>query len=188
MESFSSKFAPVCPYCGRSAELVSGAELYPGKRFAEKLNLWRCVPCDAHVGCHQGTIQPLGTPARLELRRARSALHREVLDPLWTAADELACYSAKRERNSSAIKRAARSRVYGWLSEKLGLPLEKTHVGMFDLETCRAARELLEGIEYMQIRGWHNDRKRTEKTSAMDSRNLLQRKVVSQVLEGENGR
>lgn len=163
MESFKAKFAPTCPYCKAAAKLVSGDEIYPYLKDSNKLNFWRCDPCDAHVGCHKGTLQPLGTPAKAELRRERMSLHLDVIDPLWKTAARLPCYDGKRERNASAITRAARDRTYAWMAERLGLSPLETHVGKFDLETCKRARDVLQGITYMDIRAWHNRRQAAEK-------------------------
>ena len=38
----------------------------------------------------------------------------------------------------------SRTAAYVWLSEKLGIPTELCHVGMFDEETCRRALDILE--------------------------------------------
>jgi len=163
MDSFQAKFAPRCPYCGNLARLVPGEELFPYSREALKRVFWRCDPCDAHVGCHQGTLQPLGVPANAALRRARMELHRDVLDPIWKTAADLPRYNRNRERNRAAITRAARDRTYAWMAEKLGLDPRDAHVGMFDLETCGKARKLLEGVSYLQIRLWHKNKVEEEK-------------------------
>lgn len=34
------------------------------------------------------------------------------------------------------FRHMSRSGAYAWLSEQMGLPPEKTHIGMFDLEQC----------------------------------------------------
>lgn len=39
-----------------------------------------CVLCEAWVGCHKGTEQPLGAPANAALRQARQRVHA-VFDP-----------------------------------------------------------------------------------------------------------
>ena len=163
METFKAKLAPTCPYCEKPAALVPGNEIYPHLKDANKLSFWRCGPCDAHVGCHKGTLQPLGTPARAELRRERMALHVEVIDPIWKTAADLPCYAAKRERNGGQITRAARDRTYAWMAERLGLTPLETHIGKFDLETCRRLREAVQGVTYMDIRAWHRRRKAAEK-------------------------
>jgi hypothetical protein len=76
-----------------------------------------CTPCDARVGCHPGTTTPLGDLANGPLRDARMAAHA-AFDPLW---------------QSGQLRRSA---AYGWLSDTLGVDPKKTHIGMFDAETC----------------------------------------------------
>ena len=41
-----------------------------------------CKDCDAHVGCHNNTREPLGTMANKELREHRMKAHA-IVDPLW---------------------------------------------------------------------------------------------------------
>jgi hypothetical protein len=94
-----------------------------GKRF------YSCQPCGAWVGCHPGTVKPLGRLANAELRKAKMHVHA-VFDPLW---------------KSGAM---SRSEAYRRLSDALGLPASETHVGMFDVETCRRAyRAARAGLE-----------------------------------------
>jgi len=54
-------------------------------------------------------------------------LHDRRIDPIW-----------KIDAGSKECK-AARHRVYHFLSEKLGIPREEVHTGLFDIERCRAA-------------------------------------------------
>lgn len=61
-----------------------------------------CAPCDAYVGCHQGTTNAPGRLANTELRAAKMAAHA-AFDPLW---------------QSGAKKRGA---AYAWLATALGL-------------------------------------------------------------------
>lgn len=134
--------APLCAHCGAPARLTNGREVYPHRKDLRTLRLWVCTPCDARVGCHKkgartdvgvsdGTM-PYGTPANAELRRARSMLHKR-LDPLWKEAPK-------------KYRHRARRRAYRVLSRKLGLSREETHIGMFDLDQCRAAWVALEGM------------------------------------------
>ena len=52
----------LCPYCGQPATLVDSEYVY-GVSYGSKL--WRCDPCDAHVGVHKNSerFKPLGTLA-----------------------------------------------------------------------------------------------------------------------------
>lgn len=113
-----------CDYCGGSAELVTGSDIYPHRPDLTALRFWRCAPCGAYVGCHKagngygdGT-RPLGRLANAELRAAKSAAHA-AFDPLWKSG------------------RMRRGDAYRWLSDKLGIPQAQTHIGEFDVETCR---------------------------------------------------
>lgn len=107
-----------CPYCNAPAKLVSGKEIYPHRADLFKKSFYQCEPCDAYVGCHPGTIKPLGRLANAELRKAKSAAHA-AFDPIW--------------KNSVM----PRSNAYQWLAHKLGIEKHKCHIGMFDVETCK---------------------------------------------------
>jgi len=112
-----------CSYCDRPAEPVKGSAIYPHRRDLVRHNFWRCVPCGAHVGCHpkgngDGT-KPLGRLANAELRRAKQAAHA-AFDPIWKA----------RHMN--------RREAYAWLAGELGISTANCHIGMFDLDGCRA--------------------------------------------------
>jgi len=121
--------AIACPYCHAPARLVSGEAIYPHRVDLYDLKFWQCQPCDAYVGCHKagamtdtgrsdGTF-PLGRLANAELRRAKSAAHA-AFDPLWKS------------------KRMKRRDAYGWLARELGISRDNCHIGMFDVDACRA--------------------------------------------------
>lgn len=113
-----------CPYCGSPVLLADSIEVYKVRSYGK---IWLCSnypECDAYVGCHQGTDEPLGTPANEALRRARNAAHA-AFDPLWQCGG------------------MSRSEAYRRLSVAMGIPKEKCHIAMFDEEQCREAVELL---------------------------------------------
>lgn len=115
-----------CPYCNAKAELVTGRGIYPALRHLHSKMFWLCRPCEAWVGCHEsgdGT-KPLGRLANAELRAMKQEVHK-VFDPLWRNGDE------------------TRSSAYQSLADKLGIPRSECHVGMFDVEMCRRAIEVL---------------------------------------------
>ena len=118
---------PLCPYCASKSELVKGSVIYPHRNDLYNLNFWLCAPCDAYVGCHKGTTNPLGRLANKELRSAKSEAHK-FFDPLW--------------HNSEKPRRHARNAAYSWLAEALGVPTQECHIGMFDVETCRRVVEI----------------------------------------------
>ncbi len=108
-----------CPYCGKRAEFVDSAEVYHGRSYGM---IYLCRPCDAYVGCHGNGKgdSPKGRLANAELRRWKIAAH-DAFDPLWK-------YGPFRGRRNAA---------YAWLAEQMGLPKEKTHIGMFDVAECQ---------------------------------------------------
>ena len=106
-----------CDYCGKLANFVDSAIVY-GTSYGM---IYYCARCKAWVGVHRGTDTPLGRLADADLRKLRKIAHA-FLDRMWRG-----------NRNMT------RADVYRWLSEKMGLPVEETHIGLFDLEQCRKA-------------------------------------------------
>jgi hypothetical protein len=123
-----------CNYCDRPATLARGNALYRHRADLRYQLFWRCDPCGAHVGCHKagawtdmpdgrrvvsdGTL-PLGRLANAELRRAKQAAH-EAFDPLWKS------------------RLMGRREAYAWLASKLGISVANCHIGMLDVDGCRA--------------------------------------------------
>ena len=68
-----------CPYCGNEAQFHDvGAHSF-------KRPSWACEQfpaCDAYVGCHIGSMAPLGGLANQALRTARQSIHTRI-DSLW---------------------------------------------------------------------------------------------------------
>ncbi len=117
----------VCPFCRSSVSLIDSAKIY-GQSYGF-IYLCNAYPrCDARVRCHPRTIIPMGTLADKELRRWRSLAHRKF-DPLW---------------QSEVFP--SRQAAYKWLSKAMRLPLEKTHVAMFDIRQCQRAIALVESF------------------------------------------
>lgn len=112
-----------CDYCGRETEYVDSKVIY-GKSYGK---IYLCRNCMAYVGVHKGTDKPLGRLANAELRNWKKAAHA-AFDPLWK-------YGRFRGHRNAA---------YAWLAQKMGLPVEKTHIGMFDVGQCRKAIEIIE--------------------------------------------
>lgn len=156
--------APACAHCHLLARLTDGVEVYPHRRDLHEKPVWKCDGCGAYVGCHPGTTNALGTPANAELRRARSMLHEQMIDPLWKLADRCGEYQPEDEAAALLIRRSARSRVYAYLAERLGLSRKETHTGLFDLDTCRRAWRALQGRGYAEIRAWAKARPPAKKT------------------------
>jgi hypothetical protein len=108
-----------CDYCGRRAEFVDSKAVY-GKSYGM---IYLCRACGAYVGTHPGSSTPLGRLANAQLRKWKRAAH-EAFDPLWKS------------------KLFTRYDAYIWLAEKMRLPLEKTHIGMFDVPECKQVIKL----------------------------------------------
>lgn len=112
-----------CDYCGRRAEFVDSSIIY-GKSYG-MIYLCRCKPGYAYVGVHKGTDKPLGRLANAELRYWKRAAHA-AFDPLWRRGPF----------------RYHRDVAYGWLAQKMGIPTEQTHIGLFDVSQCKEAIQI----------------------------------------------
>jgi hypothetical protein len=131
MTPSNKKNPPSCPYCKKTAVLIRGNVLYQHRDYLHKLFFWICNPCNAYVGCHKksrhsdGTV-PLGRLANAHLRALRSKAH-ESFDLLWDGGP------------------LTRSEAYAWLRQKMNLPAELAHIGMFDDAQCCELLDLLAG-------------------------------------------
>ena len=109
----------VCPYCNSDAQLVDSAVVYgEGRSYGL---IWDCRPCDAYVGTHKvkdRLNEPLGRLADKELRFWKIQAHY-AFDPIWKE------------------KHMPRSSAYAFLAAMMNLPIEKAHIGMFDVEQCK---------------------------------------------------
>lgn len=117
----------ICRYCGSPVVFTSNAEIY-GKEYGNG-KCYLCRNCRAFVGVHTGTETPLGTLANEELRRYRKAAHF-WFDKIW----------------KKPIRITTRYKAYEWLSNELGLPREKTHIGMFEKDQCEQAIKIAQRI------------------------------------------
>ncbi|MFA8451791.1 MAG: zinc-finger-containing protein [Bacteroidales bacterium] len=100
--------AEKCPYCGKSTELGND------KHGA----FYRCKPCNAYVGTHRDTTNALGRLANAGLREAKMAAH-DAFDKLWKEGD------------------MDRKTAYKYLSGRLSIPVQYTHIGYFSVATCK---------------------------------------------------
>lgn len=145
---------PICPECGRPSEFVSGRDVYPGKPDLHAGVYYLCRPCGAYVGCHKGTTQPLGTLAGPALRRWRKRAHA-AFDPHWQLlTEQLFAKGMKR-----GAKAAARTTMYTRLAEVMGLPPEKCHIGMFDIQQCREVIRICQSGELTEAGACVNELK-----------------------------
>lgn len=133
----SAAAAPLvaCPYCEREAEPCTGVEVYPHRPDLGTKRFWRCVPCDAYVGCHEHTNRPLGRLANAELRALKIAVHA-AFDPLWHG-------NARRGRGKN--RKHLRSATYERLAQGMGIPRAQCHIAMFSETQCAQALEVICG-------------------------------------------
>jgi len=111
--------AEICPYCKQEPEYVDSSCIY-GKSYGM---IYLCRKCDAYCGVHKGTDKALGRLANADLRYWKKEAHK-YFDPIW----------------KSNLKN--RHQAYAWLSEKLNIPAEFTHIGMFGVDTCKKVVEI----------------------------------------------
>ena len=103
-----------CPYCGNEAKWCENKEIY-GKNYGKSYMCYFCEPCNAYVGCHNNTTEPLGTMANKELRDWRIKAHN-AFDSLWKTGF------------------ITRNEAYKILENEFG---KEIHIGESDIETCK---------------------------------------------------
>lgn len=106
-----------CPYCNQRAEMVQSGVVYGYDVEYCKNIIYLCKPCESWVGTHKRNLSPLGTLAKTDLRTLRYRTHSKF-DRIW------------KENHLS------RKRAYQWLSKKMGIEFEKTHIGFFNQKQC----------------------------------------------------
>ena len=80
-----------------------------------------------HTSAAMAEDKPLGRLADATLRKWKMAAHASF-DPLW----------------KTGPFRGRRKAAYGWLAGQMGLPVEKTHIGMFDVPQCQEVIKIIE--------------------------------------------
>lgn len=112
-----------CQYCkGEVALFGDSSFLYHGKNYGP---VWVCTnypQCNSYVGCHPGTITPLGSVANKELRLLRKQCHKEF-DKMWK------------------FQGYSRIRAYEILSQMMHI--KEPHIGEFDIEQCQQLLNIL---------------------------------------------
>lgn len=107
----------MCPYCDCHTALVPARYVFGKHTNNPRQMLYFCLICGARVNCHKTGPVPMGTPADKATRDARRRAH-DVFDQLWKS------------------RTLTRWGAYMWLSQQMGLPQDKTHIGMFDAQQC----------------------------------------------------
>lgn len=97
--------------------------------------LWVCDHSSGcTVKCWDGSTS---TPADGDTRKARMKIHA-LFDALWN--NPKGVFSRGKRKNTRSVRR---HRAYLWLSQRMGLPMKDTHVGMFTLDQCVQADKCL---------------------------------------------
>lgn len=116
----------ICPYCNRSAVLVTGSVIYPHRPDLVAKRFWYCATDKAWVGVHPPSkrwnptgLKPLGRLANAELRAAKQKAHA-AFDPIWKSG------------------RMHRTEAYAWLAGEIGLAVADCHIGELDVDGCKA--------------------------------------------------
>lgn len=115
-----------CIYCKGETQLLDSTEVYSFPHESYGL-MHVCRPCKAHVGCHDGTDQSLGTVAKESLRNLRRETHNYYFNPLW-----------EKKMALGFSKTQARRAAYTWVAKVLNIDRVEAHVGYFLEEQCLA--------------------------------------------------
>lgn len=137
-----------CPYCEKPARLKPTSDHVYSRDYGP---IWDCRPCDAFVGCHPDG-SPKGTLAKKPRREARKAMHR-LFDPLW---QNWRLVYPEASSQTGRMKGVMRFRAYAWLAHQLGIPVESTHIAMFDEAQCARAIALINELKptAATVRAW----------------------------------
>lgn len=104
----------ICNYCAGKVIFTNASILY-GEKYNGKIYL--CTNCNASVGVHNGTKNPLGTLANIALKLKRREAH-DIFDEWWKT------------------KQIRRKDAYEWLANQMKIPVYSTHIGQFDMIQC----------------------------------------------------
>jgi len=111
-----------CPYCNSETKKVDSSIIY-GKSYGTVLVCSNYPVCDAFVGTHKSSGEPLGRLANPVLREYKKKAHA-AFDILWQSG------------------KMTRTQAYKLLSKKLRLPVNITHIGYFDVDECKRVIEI----------------------------------------------
>lgn len=92
------------------------------------------------------------------LMRLRAEVHLH-LDPIWQQAAFTGDYTPKEIRKFTGpgayyFEQVARSRVYAWLAERMGMTREECHAAKFTAEQCEQAIAILADVSFAEVRSW----------------------------------
>lgn len=118
---------PMCPECGKMA-VTKKRKLITSDN-ADNEWVWTCPDypkCDMYVGCHPGTIKPLGTLANQELRSLRWRAHK-AMDTCWKS------------------DRMTRDEAYEELQIVLELGPKEAHIDRLNRAQCEKVIKVFDG-------------------------------------------
>ena len=124
----------ICPFCKLEAKWCENKEIY-GKNYGKSFMIYLCKPCDAFVGCHENTKEPLGRMANKEMRNWRKQAHA-VFDPLWK----------KKMILDDLPQKKARGKAYAWLAKQLDIDQIECHIGDFNVLQCKQVVAICERL------------------------------------------
>jgi hypothetical protein len=140
---------PTCPYCKQKAMRTNGATIYPHRPDLATLVFYWCPPCEAYVGTHKATGEPLGTLANATLRRLRNLAHA-AFDPLH-----------QRQGYDRTV-------AYSMLASAMGISKDACHIAMFDNAQCRRVVDLINSREIYRHDPKHTNPKARSPDQAAD--------------------
>jgi len=115
----------VCQYCGEKPRLGDSKEIY-SKSYGQAYICLNYPKCDAYVGAHRHTLEPLGILADASLRKWKSIAHASF-DTLWQGSG------------------MSRTKAYKELERVMGLKKDEAHIGYFNVEQCQELVRKLNG-------------------------------------------
>lgn len=89
-------------------------------------NKYKCPICNASIGVHLNSNEPLGGLANFSLKQDRKLAHT-FFDPMW---------ERKLAQTPNLTKSQARRMGYKWLSIQLNIPQKLCHIAFFDSYLC----------------------------------------------------
>lgn len=118
-----------CCLCASKGVLTDGQEIYPHRPDLLHKTFFKCPACPGvYVGCHPGTVEPLGLMADKKLRDLKMKAHA-MFDPWWRS------------------KKMKRHHCYGRLAKEMNIPRSECHFGMFRAHQLIEAMSLIEKWE-----------------------------------------
>lgn len=111
----------ICPYCKSETKRATETFIYGREYKGRMMICCKNFPhCDSYVGTHEDDGTALGRLADKSLRQYKKVTH-DAFDRIWME------------------KHCERKEAYEHLSNALEIPFEYTHIGMFNIETCKKA-------------------------------------------------